>query len=379
MTTMSFVAFSSRARKARSASRVGVGSALWIALNETSVLLSSGFSWRFVLKSTRQMSGERPRATRSNVQKSPTVTTGLAPPIAGRMASPLTSFPKGHRRYSRSDSGRRNVTAANSANTEGKLPVRVDAHLLRDLGPWVVYDDHVPLPVFRCLAAAQGALVLVRDRGTVLARLRDLDDHCLPLLPGAAFRTGAVLFDPVELAERRLSHREPDFRFARRAFVQRDRDDARSDLVANPKVPLRVLADEPLSLFVHVDSIVHDLRDMQEAVQGTESHEGAEFKDFHHGALDESLERRREDQRVVSDSLVDGAVSVDDAPLADPLDVARDQGQRLVRADLPFQRRPREFSSDRVDALPQPLQRHPHDGLPLHPLTHEHRLAAEMA
>src|SRR5437016_3590213 len=36
---MSFVAFSSFARKARSASRVGVGSALWIALNETWVLL----------------------------------------------------------------------------------------------------------------------------------------------------------------------------------------------------------------------------------------------------------------------------------------------------------------------------------------------------
>src|SRR5436309_960728 len=40
MTTMSFVAFSSRARNARSASRVGVGSALWIALKETSVLLA---------------------------------------------------------------------------------------------------------------------------------------------------------------------------------------------------------------------------------------------------------------------------------------------------------------------------------------------------
>src|SRR5205823_10803973 len=131
---------------------------------------------------------------------SPMFTSGVAPPIALRMASPWTRFPKGHRRYSRRDSGRRNVSAANSANTEGKLPVRVDAHLLRDLGPRVVYDDHVPLPVFRCLAAAQGALVLVRDRGTVLARLRDLDDHCLPLLPGAAFRTGAVLFDPVELA-----------------------------------------------------------------------------------------------------------------------------------------------------------------------------------
>src|SRR5436189_4950541 len=90
-----------------------------------------------------------------------------APPIAGRIASPWTSFPKGHRRYSRSEFGRRNVTLANSANTEGKLPVRVDAHLLRDLGPRVVYDDHVALPVLRRLAAAQGALVLVRYRRTV--------------------------------------------------------------------------------------------------------------------------------------------------------------------------------------------------------------------
>src|SRR5438552_2974472 len=51
MTTMSFVAFSSRARNARSASRVGVGSALWIALKETSVLLRSGFSFLWITSS----------------------------------------------------------------------------------------------------------------------------------------------------------------------------------------------------------------------------------------------------------------------------------------------------------------------------------------
>src|SRR5216683_1261004 len=47
-TRMSFVALSSFARKARSASRVGVGSALWIALNVTSTRFKSGFSflWR---------------------------------------------------------------------------------------------------------------------------------------------------------------------------------------------------------------------------------------------------------------------------------------------------------------------------------------------
>src|SRR5436853_620100 len=174
---------------------------------------SSGSSCRFVLKSTRHTSGERPRATRSSVQKSPTVTTGLARPIAGRMASPCTSEPIGQRRYSRNESGRRNVASANSANAKGELPIDMDAHLLRDLGPRVVHDDHVALPVLRCLVPAQRALVLVRDRGTVLARLWNLDDHTSPFLPGAAFRSRAVLFDPVEFAEGGLAHRESDLAF----------------------------------------------------------------------------------------------------------------------------------------------------------------------
>src|SRR2546422_1013812 len=162
---------------------------------------SSGSACRFVLKSTTQMSGVRPRATRSSVQKSPTVTTGLARPIVGKMLGPCVRAPIGHRRYSRSDSGSRNVTSANSANAEGELP-----------------------------------------------------------LP-------------------------------RRPFVQGDRDDARADLVADPEVALRVFADQPLALFVHIDPIVHDLRDVQEAVQRTESHKGAEFKDFHHGAFHDLLQR----------------------------------------------------------------------------------------
>src|SRR5438046_4033361 len=181
---------------------------------------SSGSSCRFVLKSTRHTSGERPRATRSSVQKSPTVTTGLARPIAGRMASPCTSEPIGQRRYSRNESGRRNVASANSANAKGELPIDMDAHLLRDLGPRVVHDDHVALPILRCLVPAQRALVLVRDRGAVLARLWNLDDHTSPFLPGAAFRSRAVLFDPVEFAEGGLAHRESDLRLPRRPFVR---------------------------------------------------------------------------------------------------------------------------------------------------------------
>src|SRR2546425_5410544 len=271
---------------------------------------SSGSSRRFVLKSTTQMSGVRPRATRSRVQKSPTVTTGLARPIVGRMPSPWTRAPIGHRRYSRNESGSRNVALANSANAEGELPVDMDAHLLRDLGPRVVHDDDVPLPVFRRLAAAQRALVLVGHVTAVLARLRNLHDHgsAFPL-PHAAFRPRAVLFDPVEFAQGRLTHRQADLRLPRRPFVQGDRDDARPDLVADPEVVLRVLADQPLALFVDVNPIVHDLRDVQEAVQRTESHERAELKDFHHGALDDLLQRRCEHQGVVPHPLVDRPVA----------------------------------------------------------------------
>src|SRR5205809_1564114 len=117
----------------------------------------------------------------------------------------------------------------------------MDAHLLRDLGPRVVHDDHVALPILRCLVPAQRALVLVRDRGAVLARLWNLDDHTSPFLPGATFRSRAVLFDPVEFAEGGLAHRESDLRLPRRPFVQGNRDDPRPDLVADPQVALRVL------------------------------------------------------------------------------------------------------------------------------------------
>src|SRR3990170_4256854 len=161
---------------------------------------SSGSSCRFVLKSTRQMSGGRPRATRSRVQKSPTVTTGEAAPIVGRTSAPWTKGPIGHRRNSLKDSGRRSVAPANSSNAEGELPVDMDAHLLGDLGPRMVDDDHVALPVLRRRVAAERALVLVRDCGAVLARPRDLDDHrSALLLPRAAFRLRAVFLDPVKL------------------------------------------------------------------------------------------------------------------------------------------------------------------------------------
>src|SRR5213594_4009149 len=339
---------------------------------------SSGSSCRLVLKSTTQMSGVRPRATRSSVQKSPTVTTGLARPIVGKMLGPCVRAPIGQRRYSRSDSGSRNVTSANSANAEGEFPVDMDAHLLRDLGPLVVHDDDVALPVFRRLAPAQGALVLVGHVTAVLARLRNLHDHgsAFPL-PHAAFRPRAVLFDPVELPERRLTHREADLRLPRRPFVQGNRDDARPDLVADPEVALRVLADQPLALLVDVDPIVHDLRDVQEAVQRTESHERAELKDFHHGALDDLLQRRREHQSVITHSLVDCPVPVDDPAFPDPLDVARDQREGLVRPDLAFQRGARELPGDRVDVLPESLRRDPDDVFPLDPLVHENPPCSE--
>src|SRR2546426_1031135 len=194
------------------------------------------------------MSGVRPRATRSSVQKSPTVTTGFARPIVGRMLGPWTRAPIGHRRYSRSESGSRNVALAKSANAEGELPVDMDAHLLRDLGPRVVHDDDVPLPVFRCLAPAQGALVLVGD----------------------------------------------------------------------------------------VNPIVHARRDVQEAVQRTESHEGAELKDFHHGALDDLLQSGGKDERVIAHPLVDRTVPVDDPAFTDALDVASNEGEGLIRPNLPF-------------------------------------------
>src|SRR5207245_9474958 len=195
----------------------------------------------------------------SSGHNTPTDTTGYARQIAGRKASPCTSEPSVQRRYSRNESGRRNLASANSANAKGELPIDMDAHLLRDLGPRVVHDDHVALPILRCFVPAQRALVLVRDRGTVLARLWNLDDHTSPFLPGAAFRSRAVLFDPVEFADGGLTHRESDLRLPRRPFVRGDRDDPRPDLVADGQVARGVVSDAPVSSFVPAPPVVHDL------------------------------------------------------------------------------------------------------------------------
>src|SRR5439155_1323807 len=85
--------FTSFARKARSASRVGVGSALWIALNETSVLLRSGFSFLWTTSSsivTDPSAGGRlgPGTSRHRRPARP-----RRPASAGRRAPPRTKAP----------------------------------------------------------------------------------------------------------------------------------------------------------------------------------------------------------------------------------------------------------------------------------------------
>src|SRR5207244_13551445 len=112
-------------------------------------------------------------------------------------------------------------------------------------------------------------------------------------LPDAAFRLRTVFLDPIELAERGLAHRQPDLRLPRGAFVQGDGHDSRADLVSDPQVALRVFSDESLAFFVDDHAIVHDLRNVQKAVQMTESHDSPEVKRFRDGTVDDLLERAR--------------------------------------------------------------------------------------
>src|SRR5207245_10243732 len=102
-------------------------------------------------------------------------------------------------------------------------------------------------------------------------------------LPDTAFRLRTVFLDPIELAERRLAHRQPDLRLPRGAFVQGDGHDSRADLVSDPQVALRVFSDDSLAFFVAVHEIVHDLRNLQQAVQWTVSHESAESHALYDG------------------------------------------------------------------------------------------------
>src|SRR5438093_10368940 len=88
-----------------------------------------------------------------------------------------------------------------------------------------------------------------------------------PLSFPASFGPCAIFLHPVVLAEGGLAHREADLRLPWGALVQAHRDDAGPDAVSDPQVALRVLADRPLVLLVHVDPVVHHLRYVEEAVR----------------------------------------------------------------------------------------------------------------
>src|ERR1700691_6205915 len=93
--------------------------------------------------------------------------------------------------------------------------------------------------------------------------------------------------DPFEPAEARLSHREADPAVPRGDLRERERDDPSADLVADLEVLLRLDAEEPLVVLVDVHAIVHDLRDMEEAVQRSEPDESAELPDLDDRTLDD--------------------------------------------------------------------------------------------
>src|SRR2546428_13603818 len=67
---------------------------------------------------------------------------------------------------------------------------------------------------------------------------------------------------------------------------------------------------------------------------------------------------------------------MDDPPFSDPLDVASNEGEGLIRPDLAFQRGPCELPGHRINVLPEALRRDPDDVLPLDPLVHENRRPA---
>src|SRR3972149_3998015 len=115
-----------------------------------------GSSIRFVLKSTTAICGMTPRST---------------------TPAPFARRPIGRASSSRIASGRTRSLPKNSANSEGVLPVGIEPHLPCDLGPGVVHDDDVALPLLRGRAPAPRARVLVRDREALLAGLRNLDGH----------------------------------------------------------------------------------------------------------------------------------------------------------------------------------------------------------
>ena len=88
----------------------------------------------------------------------------------------------------------------------------------------------------------------------------------------------------------------PILDLARVPFVQSQGHYPSVNLVSDLEVPLGVLSEKAPLSESHIDPVIHDLADMEQAVQWSEADEGTELQDLYDGPFDYLLELGAEDQ-----------------------------------------------------------------------------------
>ena len=174
-----------------------------------------------------------------------------------------------------------------------------------------------------------------------------------------------VLLEPLELPETGLTHGESDLALLGVLLVEVDAHDPGLDDVADGEVPSGVLADEPLVGLVDVHAVVHDLADVQEAVERTEPDERTELEDLNDLADDDLVVPGLEHDLVELHGLVDRPVPVDDTAGTYGPDVLDQHGEVLVLSKAALVGLPGEAVDDAVYVILQVLRRNAHDLLDL--------------
>jgi len=105
-------------------------------------------------------------------------------------------------------------------------------------------------------------------------------------------------------------------------------------LVTRPKVTLGILAHESVVRFVDVDPVVHDLGDVQQAIEGTEAYEGAEAEHLADLPLHDLMELWLEHQGLELHLLVDRSVPMYYPARANWLDLGGQDREIVILIDL---------------------------------------------
>ena len=139
-----------------------------------------------------------------------------------------------------------------------------------------------------------------------------------------------ILCKPFDTAETGLLHRKPNPALHGIFLVELDTDDTGTDAVSLGKGTAVLFTDKLLVFDIRIDFVIHNLTDMDKTVDGSETDESTEGKDFLDHSFDYFVVTGLEHELRELYRLIDCTVSMNDFSIPDCLGVGDQHRDRAV-------------------------------------------------